>query len=230
MAHNLKGKYKKHSTPGPLLLRLFELLYERYGPQKWWPADSSFEVAVGAILTQNTNWSNVEKSIDSLRKNGVLNPRALYNIGLKPLAKLIRPCGYYNIKARRLKNFIDILFLDYGGIIDRMKAIPLKVTRKRILEINGIGPETADSILLYALKKPVFVIDAYTRRVTGCLKITRSNNKYDDVQRIFMDNLPRSIKLFNEYHALIVEHCKAACKARPDCKNCVVNNLKRGIR
>ncbi len=203
------------------LLKMYSLLYKVYGPQYWWPASSGFEVVIGAILTQNTNWSNVEKAITNLKREKLLSPQTLHKLNLKRLAALIRPSGYYNIKAKRLKNFLDFLFINYNGKLHRMKSGSLKVLRKEILGVNGIGPETADSILLYALDKPVFVIDAYTRRIAECLGVTRSGSKYDDLQAVFMENLPNDVRLFNEYHALLVIHSKTVCKARPDCGKCI---------
>lgn len=207
----------------PILLKAYNLLYKLYGPRYWWPANSSFEIVVGAILTQNTNWHNVEKAITNLKREKLLRPLALHSLNSKRLAALIRPSGYYNIKAKRLKNFLDFLFLNYNGKLNRMKRTGLKTLRKEVLGINGIGPETADSILLYAFNKPVFVIDAYTRRIAECLNITRAGSKYDDLQALFMQNLPRNVRLFNEYHALLVAHSKAVCKTRPDCTGCILH-------
>lgn len=210
----------------PILLRVYSLLYKIYGPRHWWPANSSFEVVVGAILTQNTNWSNVEKAITNLKGEKLLRPLTLRNLNSKRLAALIRPSGYYNIKAKRLKNFLDFLFLNYDGKLSRMRHTPLKTLRKEILGINGIGQETADSILLYALGKPVFVIDAYTRRIAECLCITCAGSKYDDLQAVFMKNLPCDARIFNEYHALFVTHSKTVCKTRPDCEKCILHKEK----
>ncbi len=212
------------------LLEVFSILYKMYGPQHWWPADSFFEVVVGAILTQNTNWSNVEKAILNLKREDLLHPLKLHNISANKLAALIRPSGYYNIKAKRLKNFLDFLFFKYNGKLFRMKCTPLSTLREEILSVNGIGPETADSILLYALDKPIFVIDAYTRRITKCLGLTRGKSKYDDLQALFMQNLPHDTSLFNEYHALIVAHSKGVCRISPDCEKCVFHNDKKGAR
>lgn len=227
----MKVQVKKSSSQGRdqkiILLKVYSLLHKVYGPQNWWPADSSFEVVVGAILTQNTNWSNAEKAIINLKKDSLLHPLALRNISTNKLAALIRPSGYYNIKAKRLKNFLDFLFLSYGGKLNKMKQTGLETLRKEILGVNGIGPETADSILLYAFDKPIFVIDAYTRRMTECLKITCQGSKYDDLQSVFMQNLPNDSRLFNEYHALIVAHSKATCKTKPDCEKCILCIEKR---
>ena len=144
---------------------IFLRLYSNFGPQHWWPADSSFEIIVGAMLTQNTNWQNAEKAISRLKEKKLLEPRRLYQVGLAKLAVLIKSAGYYNVKAARLKNFLKYFLDNYNGNIRRMSAQDLRVLRKELLAVKGIGPETADSILLYALDKPVFVIDAYTKRI-----------------------------------------------------------------
>jgi len=211
-----------------LLLAVYNLLYKVYGDLGWWPAETPFEVMVGAVLTQNTSWANVEKAISSLKKRGVLSPRALRSINIKTLARLIRPCGYYNVKAKRLKNLIGYIFLSHRGSIASMRRIPLEKLRKELLAVNGIGPETADSILLYALGKPVFVVDAYTRRLGSCIGLIKSDDHYTDIQSLFMRNLPRKNRLFNEFHALIVEHAKTVCRSRPRCSLCVLHRLKRG--
>ena len=227
----LAGKKLRHGENlRSKLLEVFSILYKIYGPQSWWPADSNFEVVVGAILTQNTNWSNVEKAIVNLKRENLLRPLALRNISTKKLAALIRPSGYYNVKTKRLKNFLDFLFTRYGGKLAKMKPNALLTLRREILDIKGIGPETADSILLYALEKPIFVIDAYTRRIALCLGLICKESRYDDMQAIFMQNLPHNARLFNEYHALIVAHSKSACRIKPDCLRCVLHNEKRGIR
>ncbi len=214
----------------PILLKVYSFLYKIYGPQRWWPANSRFEVVVGAILTQNTNWSNVEKAINNLKKEKLLSPSILHKINPERLAALIRPSGYYNMKAKRLKNFLNFLFSNYNGKLSSMKRVPIEVLRKEVLGVDGIGPETADSILLYALDKPVFVIDAYTRRITECLNIARQGISYDDLQAIFTQNLPVNAGLFNEFHALIVMHSKAICKARPNCEECIFHSEKRKNR
>lgn len=209
------------------LRRIYNILYKKYGPCHWWPADSPFEVAVGAILTQNTNWSNVEKAIINLKRKNALGAFALRRLDQRSLARLIRPSGYYNIKAKRLKSFISYLLRSHSGRIGNLKHYTVTRLRMELLNINGIGPETADSIILYAVKKPIFVIDAYTRRIMGCLGILSPDRSYDGIQSIFMQNLPKSTRLFNEYHALIVEHGKRVCKAKPLCQECILQNLKR---
>ena len=175
---------------------------------------------VGAILTQNTAWSNVEKAIVSLRSERLLTPEAMAKLGPKRLAKLIRPAGYYNIKAGRLKNFISFLSSEYGLNLHKMRGEPTTVLRKKLLGVNGVGPETCDSILLYAFDRSVFVIDAYTKRVFSRHGMLESDSSYEDFQDLFMDNLPHDSGVFNEYHALIVRLAKDFCRARPCCRGC----------
>lgn len=203
------------------LLDVYKRLFSAYGPQGWWPARSRFEVIAGAILTQNTAWTNVEKAIINLKLKGALkSPAAMRAIGVSALAKLVRPAGYFNVKARRLKNFINYLFKKHGGSLARLGSLPTETLRRELLSVNGIGPETADSILLYAFRRPVFVVDAYTKRVLSQHGMAEGGASYDSVQRLFMDNLPRDEKLFNEYHALIVRLCKEYCKKGPRCGGC----------
>jgi endonuclease III related protein len=204
-----------------ILRRIFTSLYMALGPQDWWPGDSPFEVAVGAILTQNTNWSNVEKAIQNLKKQHALSDKVIHEMPLKKLAELIRPAGYYNIKAQRLKSFINFLINGYHGSMKKMKNEELHLMREKLLAVNGIGPETADSILLYALEKPVFVIDAYTKRVLSRHRILDEGKSYDEFQSLFHDSLETNVQLFNEYHALFVKVGKMYCKrANPLCDSC----------
>jgi endonuclease-3 related protein len=176
---------------------------------------------VGAILTQNTNWSNVEKAISNLKKNRLLTPDGLYSASRKKLASLIRPAGYYNIKAKRLREFLNFLFKSYQGNLKKMVAVATQELRQQLLSVNGIGPETADSILLYALGKPVFVIDAYTRRIFSRHRFIREDSSYEEVQGLFAKNLKPDTRLFNEYHALLVKLGKEFCfKRRPKCDIC----------
>jgi len=197
-----------------------KLLYE-FGPQKWWPADTDFEVMIGAILTQNTNWKNVEQAIANLKDERVLTPQKMRQLSLKKIAKLITPAGFFNIKAKRIKEFLNYLFDNYAGSIKKMLAKDVLILRQELLLVNGIGPETADSILLYALNKPVFVVDAYTKRVLSRHKLIKADALYQDVQNIFMKNLNNDVKLFNEYHALLVKLAKIYClKSNPKCESC----------
>ena len=206
----------------PPIFNLYQKLYSCFGPQYWWPAETAFEVMVGAILTQNTNWQNVEKAIDNLKNHKLLNPQALHRLPQARLTSLIRPAGYYNIKAKRLKHFLEFLFKTYNGSLKKMSCRNLGDLRQQLLSVNGIGPETADSILLYALSKPIFVVDAYTKRILLRHKLIRRDTSYDEIQSLFMNNLKTNVKLFNEYHALLVklgkEYClkkKARCEACP---------------
>lgn len=203
---------------------MYKILYKAFGPQHWWPGDGAFEVAVGAILTQNTNWTNVEKAISNLKKHGLLNPISLYEIPIHKLASLIKPAGYFNIKAKRLKEFIDFLITNYKGSMKMMGKEDTYPLRERLLSINGIGPETADSILLYALEKPVFVIDAYTKRILERHHLSDGKATYAELQRLFHENLLHDVKLFNEYHALFVKAGKDFCKPVPMCEGCPLNN------
>lgn len=208
----------------PVLLKIYQTLYNAFGCQNWWPGDTPFEIAVGAILTQNTNWGNVEKAINNLKKDKSLSAKAIYKMPDDRLAVLIKPAGYYNIKAKRLKSFINFLMNDYHGSMSKMKKEDANILREKLLSINGIGPETADSILLYALQKPVFVIDAYTKRVLSRHNIMDNNESYDEYQKLFHSSLKKDVKLFNEYHALFVKVGKTFCKSKiPLCKECPLN-------
>ena len=179
---------------------------------------------VGAILTQNTAWSNVEKAIKNLRKANALNLNTLAKIPTQKLYPLLRPSGYYRIKAKRLKSVVKFFYNDYYGNLNHFFKEPVEKIREELLSVKGIGPETADSILLYAGKKPVFVVDAYTRRIFECAGIVPSGASYEDIQRLFMKNLPRDTRLYNEYHALIVRLGKDICKTKPRCKICPLKN------
>ena len=203
------------------LLKIYKKLYQTFGPQHWWPGETPFEIAIGAILTQNTNWGNVEKAIDNLKKQNALSARVIHKMPVKKLSELIRPTGYFNIKAKRLKSFIDFLMNNYHGSMKRMKNTDMHSLRKKLLSINGIGPETADSILLYALGKPVFVIDTYTKRVLSRHGIMNHEKSYDEFQELFYSALEKDVKLFNEYHALFVNLGKTFCKKKkPLCELC----------
>lgn len=207
---------------------IYQKLYAYFGPQAWWPADSAFEVIVGAILTQNTNWQNVEKAIANLKNRGFLKADKLRVLPASKLALLIRPAGYFNIKARRLKNFMDFFFQSYSGDLAIMRLADTQKLRQELLSVNGIGEETADSILLYALNKPVFVVDAYTKRVLWRHRFSEAKATYQEVQNFFMKNLKKEVKLFNEYHALIVRLGKEFCrKSNPRCTACPLKDIER---
>lgn len=208
-----------------ILTALFDELYKAFGPQHWWPGDSPFEIAVGAILTQNTNWANVEKAIGNLKREKSLSAKKLHTMSASHLATLIRPAGYFNMKARRLKNFIELLQTEYEGSMNKMASDSLANVREKLLSVNGIGPETADSIILYALKKPVFVIDAYTKRILSRHTILHHDESYETYQTLFHDSLKKDVSLFNEYHALMVRLAKDHCKTKPRCSGCPLERI-----
>lgn len=211
------------------LMKIYDLLYERFGPQNWWPAKTRFEVIVGAILTQSTSWRNVEKAISNLNDAGVLSPDGLLKTDIAKLAELIRPSGYYNTKARKLKAVADFLSENFGSDLDLLFGRPLDEVRRDLLGVYGIGPETADSILLYAGGFPSFVVDAYTRRIFGRLGIMPADLSYEEARNFFMENLPSSARLYNEYHALIVRLGKEVCISQnPKCNLCPVRHLAHG--
>jgi endonuclease III related protein len=207
------------------LLDVYHRLYAAYGPQHWWPGDSAFEVITGAILTQSAAWTNVEKALDNLKTAGALSPEGIDELPEAELAHLLRPSGYYNAKARKLKAFVRLLDRRYGGNLEAMLASPTKELRDALLSTHGIGPETADSILLYAACRPVFVIDAYTRRTFSRLGFVPETDTYEGWQRLFAESLPGRASLFNEYHALIVRHAKAACRTKPVCEECPLSSV-----
>ena len=180
---------------------------------------------IGAILTQNTNWGNVERAIAQLKKNRVLTPLGMKAVSQRRLATLIKPSGYFNVKAKRLKNFIQFLFKDYDGDLNKMAKQPWTVLRQELLNVNGIGPETADSILLYAFDKPVFVVDAYTKRIFSRLGLTKKDVEYSVLQELFARNLKADVSMFNEYHALLVRLGKEHCRPRPRCLGCPLDQI-----
>ena len=202
------------------LTEIYRLLLASYGPQHWWPADAPFEVIVGTILTQSAAWGNVEKAISNLKQARVMTPTSLRKFPLGKLAKLIYPSGYYNAKALKLKSFVEHLEEAYQDSLEKLFSLDILQLRSELLNIHGIGPETADSIILYAAHKPIFVIDAYTRRILTRLGLSPSGDNYPAFQALFMDNLPADEKLFNEYHALLVRHGKEVCKTSPICEKC----------
>ena len=202
------------------LLSIYHRLYRRLGPQGWWPGRSRFEVIVGAILTQNTNWGNVEKAIRQLRGARALTPSAMSALSRHRLATLIRPAGTFAVKTRRLQNFLAFLRTRYGGNLRRMFRDEPARLRDALLGVSGIGPETADSILLYAGNMPVFVIDAYTKRILVRHRLISPEAAYHEVQALFMNHLPQDAQLYNEYHALLVAVGKAYCRSTPHCDTC----------
>ena len=211
---------KPASRPQPDLPTIYRRLLTAFGPQHWWPAETPFEVMVGAILTQNAAWSNVERAIANLKRARKLNPRAILALSNPGLQRLIRPSGFFRVKAKRLRAFADYFVTRYQGSIARMRREPLARLRPELLRVHGIGPETADSILLYALNKPSFVIDAYTRRMLERHGMAARTTGYEDLRAMFEDSLPRRVQLYNEYHALFVRLAKTHCRTRPLCDGC----------
>ncbi len=211
------------------LNRIYELLIEAFGPQHWWPGESRLEVIVGAILTQNTAWTNVEKAIANLRSADKLSAGAFHVMSRDELAELIRPAGYFNVKAKRLKNFFDWLFENHCGDADRLEDFDGEKLREMLLEVNGIGPETADSIVLYAFEKPVFVVDAYTCRIFFRHLLLEDGMNYEMVREFFESNLPSNAGFYNEYHALLVNLGKDFCRPKPRCENCPLRELPHEV-
>ena len=215
----------KAAKTAEALTGIYDLLFDRYGPQHWWPSETPFEVIIGAILTQSTAWTNVEKAIANLKAADLLDAESLDAIATDKLAVLIRPSGYYNAKSAKLKAFVERLNQEHGGSLDRLFELDTSDLRKELLSIHGIGPETADSILLYAAHRPVFVIDAYTKRIIGRLGLAPASNRYEAFQQLFVSNLPHDEGMFNEYHALFVRHGKDVCRKTPRCEGCCLWEL-----
>ena len=202
------------------LLDIYDRMLERYGPQRWWPGDTTFEVMAGAVLTQAAAWTNVEKAIKNLVEADALSPRAMRRLSHDELARLVYPSGYYNSKARKLKALVEYIGRRFDDDLDAMAREDVDVLRGELLGVYGIGEETADDILLYALGKPVFVVDNYTRRAFWRLGMASEKGSYSVYRSLFMDHLPHDPGLFNEYHALIVRHGNEACRRRPLCQSC----------
>ncbi len=209
------------------LLEIFVRLYDRFGYMDWWPRESDFEVVVGAILTQNTNWSNVKKALENLKDADLLSVERINKLEKDQLIKHILPAGYYNAKARKLKEFTGFLYREFNGSLDELFELPVDELREKLLSIWGIGEETADSIILYAAKKPTFVIDAYTRRILSRLGLCESNISYKGLQSLFIDNLPQGIRLYYEYHALLVRCAQQHCRKNPLCEGCPLSPICR---
>jgi endonuclease-3 related protein len=213
------------NTLSDKLNQIYKLLLKAYGPQKWWPAESSLEVMVGAVLTQNTNWQGVEKAIANLKRVNLLDPHKLKAIPTEELSRLIKPAGYFNLKARRLKNLIGMVVEAYGGDLAAMGQTETAQLRQELLLVNGVGPETADSILLYAFHRPIFVVDTYTYRVTNRHALVEEEVNYQALQDFFMQHLPLDVDMFNEYHALLVKVGKLHCKRKARCEGCPLEPL-----
>jgi len=209
----------------PSLIDIYQSLFQQYGPQHWWPAESPLEMIVGAILTQSAAWTNVEKAIHNLKASRNLSIEGLRSLPQDELARLIYPSGYYNVKARKVKAFVDWLADRYGGDLDRLFALDIAAMREELLSVHGVGEETADSVILYAAHQPIFVIDAYTRRIITRLGLAPQKETYASFQALFMDNLPHDEALLNEYHALLVQHGKTVCRKNPLCADCSLNRL-----
>jgi endonuclease-3 related protein len=212
-----KGNAVRRAPP---LRAVYQVLYRHFGPQHWWPGRTRLEIVVGAILTQNTAWSNVERAIARLRRESALNFRKLHATPLNQLAEWIRPAGYYRIKAQRLRNFTTWLQNNFRGDLRRLFALPTGKIRAALLSVSGIGPETADSIMLYAAGRPVFVVDAYTRRFLERHEWLRKGAEYDEIAQLFASVLPAEARLYNEFHALIVALGKTYCRSRALCERC----------
>jgi endonuclease-3 related protein len=205
--------------------RVFDRLLRTLGPQEWWPGESPFEVLVGAVLVQNTSWKNVERAIANLRDAGVLQPRSLYALSPSELEQLIQPAGYFRVKAKRLRNLLRFVVEQYDGSLEAMREVETSRLREELLSINGVGPETADSILLYALGKPAMVVDAYTHRIWARHGWIGYDTDYHQLQEAVMGGLPDEVPLFNELHALIVNVGHHWCKRAPKCQQCPLQEL-----
>ncbi len=214
-----------------ILMRMFHAMLGALGPSRWWPGETPFEVAVGAILTQNTNWGNVEKAIANLKSHDALTAQALYAMPVATLETCLRPAGYFRLKTQRLRNFLVFLKNEAGFDLDALANRSTDDLRHKLLAVKGIGPETADSILLYALNRPVFVVDAYTARIMGRHGLVAEDVDYHGLQSIFVDAMPQDAALFNEYHALIVRTGKDYCaKKKPRCQGCPLRSTLEAVR
>jgi endonuclease-3 related protein len=210
----------------PVLHQYFEALFAAHGPQQWWPGRTRFEIIVGAVLTQNTSWTNVERAIRNLRVSHLLSAAAIRNLRSARLAQLLRPTGYFRQKTKTLKRFVNFLYASYHGSLSRMFVTPTPVLRDQLLALRGIGPETADSILLYAGKRPVFVVDAYTRRILERHSQAPPKSSYEEIRASFESALPSNPQLFNEFHALIVHTGKNYCRPNnPRCSECSLSRF-----
>lgn len=211
------------------LTKIYELLLERFRPQHWWPGETQFEIIIGAILTQNTNWTNVEKAIANLKGANALSAQALHKMGGTKLAASIKPAGYFNIKAGRLRSFLNWLFDEHDGRLENLEQLSTSRFREELLSIKGIGPETADSILLYAFERPVFVVDAYTARVMTRHGLIETGCDYEQLQELFQSNLVEDVQMFNEYHALLVRVGKEFCRPTARCSGCPLDKLPHNV-
>jgi endonuclease-3 related protein len=199
---------------------IYKRLLNFFGPQGWWPGDSPFEIMVGAVLTQNTAWRNAERAIQNLKSAGCLNPQMIQRLSETELSSIIQPAGFYRLKARRLKALVEFLMERFNGEVEELKGMESLKLRAELLKVIGIGEETADSILLYALNRPCFVVDGYTRRIGARHGLFPYGARYDEIQHWFMEQLPEDPKLYNEYHALLVRLGKEYCQKLPRCSGC----------
>lgn len=212
-------------SKGKILIEIYERLLRVIGPRHWWPGESPFEIIVGAILTQNTSWANVEKAIHNLREAGMLTPQGIRGVKRDELAQVIRPSGFYRLKAGRLKHFVDFFHDEFDADVNRMRSHGLGSLREKLLEVDGIGPETADSIILYALGKPIFVVDAYTKRIFSRHGLITEEWRYEQVQEMVMGEMGRDAETYNEFHALLVSAGKHWCRRVPRCDGCPLDGL-----
>lgn len=215
------------SAPGMegVLMEVFRRLYGRYGPQGWWPGESRFEVVIGAILTQAVSWRSVERALDNLKQAQVFSMDGLRDVPQAQLAQMLRPCVYFNMKARKLKAFVDHVWDQYGGDLDALLSREPAELREELLSIYGIGEETADDILVYAAGQPSFIIDSYTRRILSRMGFADGRASYRELQNLFHQHLPREVGLFNEYHALLDRHAREVCRKRPVCVDCCLSGM-----
>jgi endonuclease-3 related protein len=214
------------SRTSQTLRAFYDAMYESLGPQHWWPAQTPTEVIIGAILTQNTAWRNVERAIDNLKRAKALDWKRLHELSFEDLAELIRPAGTFNVKARRLKSFIEWFHRRFDLDLDRMFEMSLSSLREELLEVSGIGRETADAILLYAGQKPSFVVDAYTARILYRHNLIDRSADYHEIKELFESNLPDDVRLFNEYHALLVDVGKQHCRPKARCEGCPLEGFE----
>ena len=217
------------TATGETLMTIYNLLFTAYGPQNWWPAETELEMMIGAILTQNTSWSNVEKAIQNLKTGDLLTIEALRDIPAPTLAEHIRPAGYFNIKAKRLKNLIAFIQEKYDGDLNGLFSGDTETIRMELLSVRGIGLETADSMILYGAGRALFVVDTYTHRILLRHNLIGEEAGYYDLQTMFMDNLPHDADLFKEFHALIVKTGKDYCRKKPLCPDCPLEHVHRGV-
>jgi len=208
-------------------MEIYNLLFTAFGPQNWWPAETDLEMMIGAILTQNTSWSNVEKAIQNLKEKDLVSEKGLRDIPAPILAEYIRPAGYYNLKVRRLKNLISLIHDKHDGDLNSLFSLDTETIRKELLSVKGIGLETADSMILYGAGRALFVVDTYTHRILSRHNLIEEEAGYFEVQMLFMDTLPHDVELFKEFHALLVKTGKDFCRRKPLCPDCPLEKVNR---